>query len=359
MDIGKKDNWAQLPPEESAKFLQAVEANGDAAFFDASLCDVHQLELSFFDGYSLLRIVNKHSIPFLLLDYLSDGVQHYYLDGSERAFHNISAQGSVNLNTENVGQYIDLFISYVYERGNSLIFLRDDELKAGFPAPVHDPARDVYAMALPLIYHDREVQSKIEISRDGKIHVLSPLKVSFLTEINPDADNPYRHPREAEIIEQAKGLLSITATGQALLEEMSDATLRVLSSPNYQGFVTNNAAAYITMPAAEQNAKYTQALILASCLHDIKQVKSGYIYAHPVADEALYATVNYGKNLDILTETCKIIEEYEAQSIPEALDAFKKMDFESVYEGYKQGKRHESLMQVYIEALQNARMLED
>lgn len=359
MSTASTDQWTQLPPQESMDFLNAVSANGDPAFFDPSLCEVHKLELSFFDGYSLLRIVNKHAIPYLLLDYLSDGAQHYYLDGSERAFHNISAQGCVNLNISNVGQYIDMFISYVYERGNSLIFLRDDEVKDGFPAPIHDGARNIYTMALPLIYQEREVLSQIEISQDGKIYIRSPLEVSFMTELYPDPTNPYRHPREAEIIEQSKGLLSVTETGQRLLEEMKDATLRVLSSPNYQGFVTNGAVAYITMPAAEQNAKYTQALILAGNLRDISQIRNEYIYAHPVADEALYSTVNFGKNLDMLTETCKIIEEYEAQNIPEALEAFKKMDFGALYEGYKSGLRHERLMQVYIEALQSARMLED
>lgn len=348
-------SWSQLDPKQSAEFLKAVTGNGDPIFFEPSLCEVHELPLTFFDGYSLIRIVNKHSIPYLLLDYLSNGEQHYYLDGSERAFHNVNAQGAIHLDETNVLGYIDMFISYVYERGNSLLFLRDAEAKASISTPVYDEANGHFKITLPLLYQEQRVMADIEVTVDGKIFVRAPLEVSFLTTLHPDAANPYLHPHEAQIIEQSKSLLSTTETGQKLMQTAAE--IHVMGSPNYHGFITNDRKIYLMMPAAEQSAKYTQALLLAGYLANAVQILDGYQYPHHAVDKDLYLAVNYGKNLDMLLEMCRMVNELEAQNNPEGLNTLTRFGLGAFYEGFKQNLNRSALLDLYFEALEKQGLL--
>ncbi len=348
-------SWTQLSPQDSASFLKAVTGNGDPVFFDPTLCEVHKHPADYYLGYDLIRIVNNHSIPALVFDYFSNGEQHYYIDGSERAFHNVSSQGALNLNIDNVGDYIRAFISYVYERGNSLIFLHR---KAKNLSPTYDEAHQTYNIALPLMYQNQEVEGRVEITAEGHIHVRKPIEVSFLTELHPDTANPYRHPLEEQILEQSKALLSMTKVGVAMLAENPEADLRVLASPHYQAFHTNAGTGYIAMPTAEQNAKYMQAICMAACLQGLKQVKNQYYQAHPIDDKDLYLQVNYGNNLDIFLETCKIVSEYEAQNIPESRMALENMGLGLAYEAYKDGVREYDMEKYYFKSLEQAGLME-
>jgi hypothetical protein len=364
-------NWTPLDPDKAEAFLDAVRNKTENALFLPALCTVHTRPLPFYDGYSLYRIVNRHMLPLLVLDYFSNGENHYYMDGSESAFENLNSRDAISLGEDNVLGYLDLYISYVYERGNSLGFIRDPRhtVKKGAAAmeshfsaiTLHsksavsfDSANGRYTVKTPLIYQDKTVDSLIEIEKNGAIHILEPLQVSFLQAPRPETAIPYRHPFEGQIIEQSKALLAETAHGRTLLAitDETDVDIRVLGSPNYQGFITNDGIIYLTMPAAEQSGKILQALILAACLRDVEQIRGGYPHPNPTGDETVFALANYGKNLDMIVEMCKIVEELEKQGRPEALGALRDLGHESVYGGYKNRLEDNALMEVYLSALE-------
>ena len=346
--------WESLSKQDATAFLQTVDNGLEPVFFDPDLCEVYRKNLPFYDGFALMRIVNKQWIPAFVLDYFSNGEQHYYLDGSERAFHNVNIQGAVKIQDDSVLDYIRMFISYVYERGNSLIFINNPNAKAAIPQPVFNSETESYELSLPLIYQSKEVPSQIEVTRDGKIFVKEPLEVSFLTELQPDTGNPLLHPYAEQVLEQIKSLLSVSNTAQAMLNENPEANIQILGTPNYQSFVTNGSAGYITMPAAEQNGKYMQALCYAAALRGIKQLKDGHFSAHPEHDKEIYTTINYGKNLDIFIEICKIVEEFEVKDITEPLGALAHIGLLSAYKSYKSGIRDYDLMAPYIQSLTEA-----
>ena len=141
--------------------------------------------------------------------------------------------------------------------------------------------------------------------------------------------------------------------GEELLKiaDEAGAKLQVLSSPNYQGFTTNNLTAYIVMPAAQTTADYLQAIVLSGCLRDAEQIKDGLPRQHPSTDEDLYALSNYGKNLDIIMETCKMVKEFEDKNIPEALNELRKMGLESMYSGLINKLDDRALMVTYMDML--------
>jgi hypothetical protein len=345
------EDWIQLDQDKASAFINVVRDEREPTLFDPSVCEVHALPLSFYDGYALCRIVNRHMLPYLVLDYLSNGENHYYMDGSESAFHNLNAREALSLDESNVVDYLDFYISYVYERGNSLGFVRDDQ--DGYSAKLENSDGQIFRIQAPLIYDERRIQARIEIGKNGALHIRDPLRVSFLTDLKPGAEITYLHPREAAIIEETKALLEQTETGQNLLAvgEKAAAEIRVLNSPNYQGFVTNSRVIYMTMPAAEETAKYLQALILAGCLRDAEQIAAGVPYPHPAAGEEEYGRINLEKNLDMALEMCKIIDEMLGKGINEAFTAFRSLGLEEVFKGYKNQLGFQDLMKEYLVSL--------
>ena len=368
--------WQQLNADEAAQFLRAVASPDEPVIFDASLCEVHKMPLSFYDDYFLTRIVNKQMLPYLLLDFLSNGEKHYYLDGSDQAFHNLNSQGAISLDKDNVIDYVDLYISYVYERGNSLAFISDPHatshkgsaaMEMHFRAITHhqqssvkfDDASQRFHIVTPLIYQDQTIQSRVEIDKTGSIHLIEPVAVSFLTKLKPAKHIAYRHPLEDSIIEQSRALLSTTATGQKLIQATIEkgVEVRVLNSPSRHSYTTNTPVVYLVMPSVKRTADYLQAIVLAGGLRDAEQVLKEYYHPHPVHDEDRFFELNYSKNLDIVVEMCKIVKEYEDQNIQDALNELRKIGLESVYSGYKNGLSSEALMTVYIDSLKRYGLL--
>ncbi len=341
--------WQGLDQEQSIEFIKAVASDDDLILFEPSLCEVYTLPLSFYEGYSLYRIVNKYMIPHLILDYLSNGEDHHYLDGSDQAFHNLNAKRALSLGQNNALDYLDLYISYVYERGHSLVFPDDPESTVSF-----DEAAQEYTISVPLIYHDKTVQGEAAVKQNGAITLNAPVKASFLHELKPHTDIPYRHPNEEQITEQSIAILSESEAGRNLLKlkDEHSVEIRVLSSPNYHGIITNDLVIYLVIPAAEQGAKFFQALVLTYALRDVQQISGGYLHPHPSIDKEEYLTANYGKNLDMISEMCKVVAEFEEANAPGALAALKRMGLGIVFDAYKNGIQGDALMEVYIEALE-------
>lgn len=348
-------SWITLDSEQARNFIKAVSSEDDKVLFEPSICDVYQLPLDFYDGYHLTRISNKYTIPYLTMDYLSNGENHYYLDGSEAAFHNLNARGAISLNEKNAFDYLSLYISYVYERGNSMGFLGEFETSS----VVFDEAAQAYRIETMLNYQGKEVEGSIDVTQGGVINVKKPLEVTFLDELSPTSSISYRHTNQDKILEDSKMLLMSTTNGTRLVEALNKykPAIHILPSPNYQGFCTNTRAIYMCMPAEEQNAKYLQAIMLAGCIADMEQVLAGHTHPHPDTDEEFFGEASLGKNLDMIKEMCKIVEEYEQQEIPEGLHALNLLGFSSVYHTYKAGGDDNMMFEVYVAALKQQHII--
>ena len=364
------NQWKQLDQNDANAFLDAVRTPNHNILFDPSLCEVFLHPLDFFDGYDLLRISNTYSPPFALFDYVSNGDNHYYLDGSDHAFQTLCKQGSVRLTEDNVLDYIDLYFTYVYERGNSIVFIRDpqntnfkgsDGMGNHFKAiQKHTSVRvewsddvDAFVIHAPLLYQDKTREGVIHVSKNGKIDVLAPLTVSFLDVPRGFEDVPINHPKADSIISQVRDLLVKTPTGKRLLDiaDEKNIDIHLIGSPNYQAIVTNKPTIYLLMPAAQYTGDMHQALQLGGALRDMEQVLGGF--PRPAKDEPpeVYFTINYDKNLNLLMEICKIVEEFEDINMPEAVSAMRRLGIESIYSGYKNEASPEDMLQIYIKMM--------
>lgn len=341
--------WEKLSEDEALSFIKSVTDKNEAALFDTDFCYAMRAPLEFYDGYCLYRIVNNCMAPPFFMDYVSNGEDTYYLDGSEAVFHKLNARQALSLNEETVADYLGFYIAYVYERGHSLEFYP----KGTEDVPVNlnkvDEAGGRYMLDTELVYQNEVHKALITVKNDGSIHLEAPLKVSFLTSLSPNSKITYRHPREDDIIEGTKALIASTGKGKDFLRILEDsrAEIRVISSPNYIGLTVGTKIIYITMPSIERTAKYAQAIILACHIQDLKQNLEGFTRPPKDVDPDTYITFNYGKNLDAILETCIMIEEYELQNAVGALNEVEVMGLTDLYEAYKAGKDVDVTMPLY------------
>ncbi len=346
-------SWSPLIQEDAEKFIKSVADENEPALFDLALCNVHSFPLSFYDGYSLYRIANKYMIPNLVLDYLSNGEDHYYLDGSDAPFQNLNARQAISLNEHNVADYLKFYISYVYERGNSFEFslqISDDD-------PVQliliDIENSLYKLEADILYQGAKHKARITVEENGSIHVQAPVIVSFLESPSPQTKAPYRHPLENTIIEGTKSLLSATKKGVKFLKILEEhkVEVRIITSPNYMGITHTSNLIYLSMPIVEKTAKYAQAIILACHIQEVFQNVSGFLRPPTDIDQTTRIELNYGKNLDMILETCIMVEEYEQQNALGALKEIDAMGLRPLYEAQKTEKKPEALMGFYLKML--------
>ena len=362
--------WTQLDQNDANSFLDAVRVADHSILFEASLCDVFSHPLDFFDGYDLLRISNTYAPPFVILDFVSNGENHYYLDGSDHALQTLCTQGSVRLNEDNALDFIDFYFSYVYERGNSLVFIRDpqntnfkgsDGMGNHFKAiQKHAAVRaewsddeDAFVIHAPLLYQDKTREGVIHVRKSGRIDVLEPLKVSFLDTPRGVEAVPLEHPKAEEIMPQVRDLLVKTPTGKRLLDIADDknVSIHLIGSPNYQAITTNRPTIYLLMPSAQYTGDMHQALQLGGALRDMEQILGGF--PRPSKDEPpeVFFAINYDKNLNLLMEICKIVEEFEELNMPEAVAAMRRIGIEDIYGGYKNNASPDQMLEIYVKMM--------
>lgn len=361
------DAWKQFDQKDANTFLDNVREADNKVLFEPSICEVFSRHLDFFDGYDLVRISNQYSPPFMLFDYVSNGDNHYYLDGSDQAFQTLCVQKSVRLTEENVLEYVDMYFSYVYERGNSIVFIRDpqnmnfkgsDGMGAHFKAIQEHAAvtvkwnddEELFVIHCPLLYQDETHEGVIHAHKNGQIDVIAPLHVLFLDTPQSFKDVPLAHPKRESILNQTRDLLGKSETGKRLLDiaDEKDVEIRIMSSPNYQAVTTNKPLIYLFLPADQYTADYHQALQLGGALRDMEQILGGF--ARPSIEEPpeIFFSVSYDKNLNLLCEICKIVEEFEALNIPESAAAMRRLGIEDIYSGYKNAASPNEMLDIYI-----------
>jgi len=346
------DQWRELPLNDAIQFLDNVRDSDHGILFEASVCKVFLHPLDFFDGYDLIRISNQYSQPFMLLDYVSNGENNYYLDGSDHAFQTLCAQKSVRLTEDNVLQYLDIYFSYVYERGNTVVYIRHFE---DYEPSLRQHEDGYFIIHTRLIYQDEIRDAIVHVHQNGQIDITSPANVSFLDAPKGHEKITSIHPREKDILEQTKALMSSSETAQEYIQNINDhkIDIRVFSSPNYQATTFNKPIIYLFMPAAQLTADYHQALILGGAMHDAGQIMGGYKRPSVDEDEVVFFDINHDKNLKLIVGICKIAEELEEQDIQDAVIAIENLGLGSVYRGFKDNIAAADLMERYIQALRD------
>ncbi len=116
-----------LAPEEKDEFIELVRDDNLPGIFEADYCALRKIPYSFYKDGHLLILENLSIAPPFALDYLQSGQHIVYLDGSAAPFEILNAHGCLNLNDETIIDYLEFFCTYVNQRPDNILLLRNPD----------------------------------------------------------------------------------------------------------------------------------------------------------------------------------------------------------------------------------------
>lgn len=359
------EEWTVYPPEKTEKFVQDVRGSGLGAFFEGSSFELWAYELDFFEGYSRYSLNNTSVVPYVSLDYISNGEDHYYLDGSAQPVMLLAARGALRLTRENVLAYLDFFDDVAFDSERKVKFIVDayDTGYAGAQAMGHHfkameyTARrtiaeheDHFLLEIPALFNGQTVQARVRVGKDGQIEILSP--VPAMLTVSDGSANPlrYPHPAGAELLAANAEILDRSPLGRLMLDfaEAYGVNVTICAGITQKRFMGSARSCLLFAPATVRQPSPYQVIDLAGALREAE-------IAHlpdddAAADEEIdFLERQHGRNLDVLLTLCRIVRELEGHEYGEAVRCFRKMGLGDLYAGYLRDLPPEQLMDIYAE----------
>ncbi len=154
----------------------------------------------------------------------------------------------------------------------------------------------------------------------------------------------YTHPQSAMILDECKKLLWLIPTGQKLIQVMNQYNIPVqmIISREITFNVPDNKTVHIFCPNPPPKDLLPVALNLALGIRDVEQGILGYKLsggnAYNIQSQA-DMDILFTKILDIITNMCKMAEEYEEEvGTTKLIDYVKQLGHAEFYKAYKDRK---------------------
>ncbi|MEM6812532.1 MAG: hypothetical protein AAF549_08725 [Pseudomonadota bacterium] len=163
----------------------------------------------------------------------------------------------------------------------------------------------------------------------------------------------YGHPHADKIIDQAKEIIAESETGRLLLVMLNKnlVPIQVIKGKGESGFSPEMGTIIMQIPGNVDKAHPEYVIHLIKALHEAAQERAGFKAPDPKKDIMAYASFIHGRNLDSITEVCKIVKELTNSSyFSVLLDSLRKLGLNKVYEAYLEGKSRDELYTEYAEA---------
>ncbi len=159
------------------------------SFFSAKSSEARCAKLPFYTNFLLYRLTNHATLPAFSIDFLSDGQQYVYLDGTSQPIYRVNATGDLILNENTVLDYLAFFVHYVPGPEGEILLI--DSNKKIFPTGVLDidrhremlyTHRDVkidydeelksYKIKIPMYYGGALVKADINLDERGHLDIV-------------------------------------------------------------------------------------------------------------------------------------------------------------------------------------------
>lgn len=361
------EKWTVLDEERTRKFIEDVRDKTYAPLFAGEVYELWAHELPFFDGYYRYRLNNCAALPYFSMDYISNGEDHYYLDGSDLPVRLLMMRDCVRLTQNNVLDYLDFFDDIAFNPNAKVKFIvsADDTGYSGASAMGHhfkaieytdrrtiEEYEDHFLLVIPALYNGKTVQAHVRVGKDGDIRILAPVEIRLVRE-DPGSANPlgYAHPMGDALLTANREILSLSDEGKRLWDtiEHYKGELRIVTGlVGIGAFSPSTSFGFITAPATLAQPSPYQVIALAGALREIELQLMGEYRGQPkyVQDDEVneFAEINLARNLDIWLKICTIIDEIEASGqVVRFVDVFRKAGFEEIYTGYKNGSSLDDL----------------
>ncbi|MBL4804214.1 MAG: hypothetical protein JKY71_05060 [Alphaproteobacteria bacterium] len=355
-------DWHELGTYETKKFMEDVTDEGFKELFEGPAYELWSRNLRFFDGYEHYLLCNKTMIPNFTLEYISNGENHYFLDGSEHPLELLINKGSFRLTIRNVMDYVQFHSDVTFYPYRKVKFIADPSkspysgassmghhfktLKYHAKQEVHESEEDeCFYITMPVIYNGDTVEGHVQVKKTGEISILEPINIPLMdgkTDHNP---LDYDHPHEDELLAQNSAVLCQSAEGKRLWDTVKSygGEIKVVSGVGSNAFAPSAAKGFIVAPEHLEFQSPYQVIGLAGVLRQMEHHLMDEKRPDPFEDINEVLERNVALNLDILLKICIIVDELNEAGDEEILRRFKKAGFEEFYGGYKNNISEEKL----------------
>lgn len=159
----------------------------------------------------------------------------------------------------------------------------------------------------------------------------------------------YGHPHGAKIMNEAMSILSESETARLHLRllEHKKVPLQIIKGTGDAGFSPELMTIYLQIPGKAERPSASFLIHLVKALNEAAQELAGFKAPDPTKDLMAYASFIHGRNIDSITEVCKVVKELTNSSIfPDLLDTLAELGLNGVYKAYLGGASRDEL---YIE----------
>lgn len=182
-------NWQPLEKEQLDTLIDTVASKAMPGLFSASSSQGQKSSLSFYDGFYLYDLRNYSTLPVFTMQYLGNGKDFFYLDGSSAPIYKVNEQyNAIALDENNILDYIAFFFSYVSMLEEEAEMISDPENLPYYEYLSQDQkdiiAREKNAAQItfdeqtrhfkvicPLYYGGSLVKAEIDVDKRGHVEV--------------------------------------------------------------------------------------------------------------------------------------------------------------------------------------------
>lgn len=187
-------HWQRLDRDTSVRVIDSVKSSENAGLFSVGTSEVERGRIAFYKDYSIYKVTNFASLPSFSFEYLSDGIFFHYLDGTEEPIHTVNDKGVLNLDKNNVMDYLAFYFTHVVDDEGEIIVINNphdmpllDSLGANAydavftnhkPAEIHyDGGFDAYEIETDLYVDSQMVRAQIEVTTKGRVKIKGQKKM--------------------------------------------------------------------------------------------------------------------------------------------------------------------------------------
>lgn len=119
--------WYQLEKDKAAAIVEKLKDEGMPGLFTPRVGDMRCAKLPFYNDWLVYRLTNYATLPAFSIDFLGNGTDFFYLDGTPKPFSFVAARGALVLNPYTVLDYLSFYYSYVGEGDEEVVVIRGEE----------------------------------------------------------------------------------------------------------------------------------------------------------------------------------------------------------------------------------------
>ncbi|MAQ70743.1 MAG: hypothetical protein CL565_00970 [Alphaproteobacteria bacterium] len=187
--------WHRLEAEKTEKLITSIVNAGGPALFTVNNSEAKCMRLPFFDSVLLYRITNNTCLPVFSMDFLGNGSEFFYIDGSFSPFEKVQQFAELEITKENIASFLQFyFFTVMQEDGEiypvykntalpdledgNLHTTRHDVPEGGYTFEIEEDLRnDSFNVKTSLYYDGSLMVGNLEVSKKGNVEItgLKPL----------------------------------------------------------------------------------------------------------------------------------------------------------------------------------------